>query len=88
MILSARSGLVLVILSVIGICTHILPHDMGFSTLGVVSMLAAAYLPRSIMLIPVLITATVVDAYNGFYPVLAMSIVYVGHLVAALAVRP
>lgn len=74
-------------LSLLGVATHMLPHDMGVSTVGAISMLAAAYLPRSLALIPVLITVLVVDALNGFYGALAMSFVYLGHLLAALAVR-
>ncbi len=46
-------------------------------------MFAAAYLPRRFMLIPVLATIAVVDAYQGTYGLIAMSIVYTAHLLAA-----
>lgn len=82
------SGAALVIcLSLLGVATHMVPHDLGISTVGAISMLAAAYLPRTLALLPVLTTVLVVDALNGFYGALAMSFVYLGHLLAALAVR-
>lgn len=75
-------------LSLLGAATHLVPHDMGISTVGAVSMLAAAYLPRSLTLVPVLVTLLAYDLLNGFYGALGMSFVYLAHLAAALAVRP
>lgn len=69
--------------SVIGILTHAVPHQFGVSTVGAVGMVAAAYLPRRLMLIPVFLTIFVVDALGGFYALAAMSFVYLGHLLAA-----
>ncbi|MEL7190701.1 MAG: DUF6580 family putative transport protein, partial [Pseudomonadota bacterium] len=68
--------------------SHALPHPMGVSTVGAVGMLAAAYLPRKLVIVPVFATILIVDAINGFYSLLAMSFVYIGHLVAALSVSP
>ena len=85
---SVRSFLVLAALSAVGISTHLVPHEMGISTVGAVSMLAAAYLPRSLMLVPALLSVLVVDAFNGFYGALAMGFVYLGHLAGVLVVRP
>ncbi len=83
-----HTGLVAAALTLAGVTSHFLPHPMGVSTVGAVGMLAAAYLPRRIALLPVLATVLIVDAVNGFYSVLAMSFVYVGHLAAVLAVKP
>lgn len=85
---STRHIAVLLALSLFGIASHMAPHDMGVSTVGVVSMLAAAYLPRALMFIPALLTVFIVDAVVGFYGALAMSFVYLGHLAGVLAVRP
>ncbi len=85
---SFRNVVVLLSLAAAGVITHLLPHDMGFSTVGAVSMLAAAYLSPRLMLLPVLVTVTVADAVNGFYGLLPMSFVYLAHLAGALAVRP
>ena len=75
-------------LTLAGAASHALPHPMGVSTVGALGMLTAAYLPRRYALVPVSLTALLVDAYNGFYSLLAMSFVYIGHLAATLAVRP
>lgn len=88
MIRSARSLLVLTGLSLLGIITHLVPHDMGVSTVGAISMLAAAFLPRSLRLVPVLATVLLVDAVNGFYVALAMAFVYLGHLAGVLVLGP
>ena len=88
MILSARTGLALGGLSVVGVLTHSIPHDMGVSTVGAIGMLCAAFLPRAASLVPVLITVAFVDALSGGYGLVAMSFVYVGHVAAAIAVRP
>ena len=85
----ARKPLVLLILiSLLGFTTHSIPHDMGVSTVGAIGMLAAAYLPRHLLLWPVLVTVFLVDAFAGFYAPLAMLFVYIGHLSAAYLVRP
>ena len=81
-----RNGLVLLALTLAGVTTHLIPHDMGVSTVGAISMLAAAYLPRSLLIVPVLLTVLVVDAITGFYSLLAMSFVYLAYLIAALGI--
>ena len=78
----------LIALSIFGVITHLIPHDMGISTVGVVGMLAAAYLPRKLVILPVFLTLVIVDAINGFYALLALSFVYIGHVLAALSVSP
>jgi|TARA_R100000049_G_C1945910_1_gene91036 hypothetical protein len=83
-----KNGLLAASLALAGILSHALPHPMGVSTVGAIGMVAAAFLPRKLMLVPVLATIFLIDAINGFYGLLAMSFVYVGHLVAAVAVRP
>lgn len=83
-----KSGLLAALLALAGVLPHVLPHPMGVSTVGAIGMVAAAYLPRRLMLVPVLATVLAIDAMNGFYSALAMSFVYVGHLLAALAVCP
>lgn len=83
-----RPGLIVVALTLLGVTTHLLPHQMGLSTLGAVGMLAAAYLPRRLMLLPVLAALLITDAVHGFYGLLAMSFVYLGHLGAALINAP
>ena len=83
-----RIGLISAGLGVAGVVSHLVPHDMGVSTVGAISMLAAAYLPRSLVMIPVMLTVLVVDAINGFYAILAMSFVYLAYLVAALGITP
>ena len=84
----SRSIALVLGISFLGVCSHLIPHEMGVSTVGAVSLIAAAYLPRSLMLIPVLITVLVADAVHGFYGALAMFFVYLGHLLAAVSVRP
>ncbi len=83
-----QTGLVLVGITVLGVVTHLLPHDMGFTTVGAVGMLAAAYLPRALMPVPVLITVIAADLMIGAYGFWAMAFVYLGHASAALAVGP
>lgn len=75
-------------LAALGIATHLLPHQMGVSTLGAVGMLSAAFLPRHLMLVPVLGALLISDAVNGPYALLAMSFVYLGHLGAAATCAP
>ena len=81
---SPRSAIVLLVLSAVGVLTHLVPHDLGVSTVGAVSMLGAAYLPRRWLVVPVLLTLLIADAVSGFYGALAMSFVYVAHVLAAL----
>ena len=81
-------GVILLCLSVLGVSTHLVPHDMGVSTVGAVGMLCAAYLPRTYLMLPVLISLAVVDLLHGGYGALAMSFVYLGHVLAAYAARP
>lgn len=85
---SARDGFLVALLTLAGVASHALPHPMGVSSVGALGMLAAAYLPRYLTMLPVLLTVLLVDAYNGFYGALAMSFVYLGHLAGAMAVRP
>ncbi len=80
---TTRTGLVLGGISLLGIVTHALPHDMGVSTVGAVSMLAAAYLPGRLLLLPVLATVIAVVILYGSYGLLAMGFVYLAHLCAA-----
>ncbi|MEM7781565.1 MAG: DUF6580 family putative transport protein [Pseudomonadota bacterium] len=84
----ARHGFVALMVMLAGVASHALPHPMGVSTVGAVGMLAAAYLPRKLVIVPVIATVLIVDAINGFYNLLAMSFVYLGHLAAALSVSP
>ncbi|QTD56890.1 DUF6580 family putative transport protein [Parasphingorhabdus cellanae] len=84
----AKNGLLAASLALAGVLSHALPHPMGVSTVGAIGMVAAAYLPRRLMLVPVFVTVLLVDAMNGFYSALAMSFVYTGHLFAAVAARP
>ena len=88
MSLFSRSGLIVVGLSVLGIITHLLPHSMGVSTVGAIGMLAAAYLPRFLLLIPVLVTVLVADLMLGGYAWQAMLFVYLAHGLAAFSLVP
>lgn len=83
-----KDGLLAASLALAGILSHALPHPMGVSTVGAIGMVAAAYMSRRLMLVPVLATVLLIDGMNGFYSALAMGFVYAGHLLAALAVRP
>ena len=40
-----KLGLVILCLCILGLATHLVPHEMGVSTLGMLGMLGAAYLP-------------------------------------------
>ena len=71
-----------------GVLTHLVPHTMGVSTVGAVSMLAAAYLPRHLLLIPVFVTVAIGDLTVGPYGWTAMIFVYLGYLAAALVIVP
>ncbi len=84
----ARIGFALLGFSALGFFTHLIPHDMGVSTVGAIGMLSAAYLPRHLLGIPVLLTVLLVDATQSFYAISAMSVVYLGHVGAAYSARP
>ena len=83
-----RPVVVLVVLSLLGFLTHLIPHDMGITTVGAIGMLSAAYLPRHLVGFPVLISVLFVDAVHGFYAVLAMGLVCFAHIGAAYVGRP
>ena len=80
--------LVVVGLSVLGVVTHLLPHVAGMTTIGAISMLAAAWLPRRLVMLPVLVMVVVADLFNDSYGILSIAFVYVAHLLAALAIVP
>jgi hypothetical protein len=82
-----KSLIVIIALSILGIGTHLLPHAYGFTTVGAVSLLAAAYLPRHLIPVPVLITVIAADLMIGGYALVSMLIVYVAHTAAALGVH-
>lgn len=84
----AKHGFIALAVMLAGVASHALPHPMGVSTVGAIGMLAAAYLPRKLVIVPVLATILIVDAMNGFYSLLAMSFVYIGQFAAALSVKP
>jgi hypothetical protein len=84
----SRNILIVLALAVVGVTTHLAPHDMGVSTVGAISMLAAAYLPRQLLLIPVLVTIIIGDLASGTYALAAMMIVYIAHMAAAMTVSP
>ena len=88
MLLQSKTWLIVVGLSLLGILSHLVPHDMGVSTVGAIGMLASAYLTRRLLMWPILATVFVVDAIHGFYALLAMSFVYLAHVLAAFAVKP
>ena len=86
---SVRESAIVLALAIVGVATHFVPHPMGASTVGAIGMLAVAYAPRSLALLPVLATTLLVDlAFGRAYGLLAMSIVYAAHLLAALAAAP
>ncbi len=85
---TSRLVFLLLVLSVLGIATHLIPHNMGVSTVGAVGMLCAAFLPLRYLMVPVLVTVAVADVLHGTYGTLAMSFVYLGHIAAAYAAKP
>ena len=85
---SSRSLILLIVLSAVGTLTHLVPHDMGVSTVGALSMLCAVYLPRRLLVVPVLLAVLIVDGINGFYGAAAMSFVYLAHVLAAVSLVP
>ena len=86
---AVRGAVTVVALSSVGVLSHFLPHPMGLSSVGAIGMLAMAYAPRSVALLPVLATTLFVDALAGqFYGALAMAIVYAAHMIAAIGIAP
>jgi hypothetical protein len=83
-----KSWLIAVALCVVGASSHLLPHPAGMSTVGAIGMLAAAYLPKHLLPLPVLVTIATVDAINGTYHITAMALVYAAHLLSAVGVAP
>lgn len=51
-------------------------------------MLAAAYLPRHLLPLPVLVSVATVDAIIGSYSIAAMALVYVAHIAGSAGVAP
>ena len=88
MISANRTVLLVAGLSLLGVVTHLLPHSLGISTVGAISMIAAAYLRKGLILVPVLVTVGVVDAINGFYDPLAMVFVWLAYALGALSIAP
>lgn len=80
--MNKRNCIILIVLTLTGLATHLLPHSAGFSTVGTLGMLVAAYLPIKLLAIPVLITIGVADFINGIYALSAMFFVYLAHLSA------
>ncbi|MGV0035203.1 MAG: DUF6580 family putative transport protein [Candidatus Azotimanducaceae bacterium WSBS_2022_MAG_OTU7] len=83
-----KTVLVTCLLSFLGVITHLLPHAYGFTTIGAVSLLAAAYLPKSFIPIPVIISVLIADIFVGGYAFNSMLVVYFAHLAAALSIFP
>ncbi len=86
--LDLNPWLIALVLCVIGASSHLLPHPAGISTVGAIGMLAAAYLPKHLLPLPVLASVATVDAINGTYHVTAMALVYAAHLLSAAGVAP
>jgi hypothetical protein len=86
--ISIRNLVILAALTFLGLITHLVPHSMGVSTVGALSMLAAAYLPRHLLLIPVFITVVAADLFVGPYGWAAMGFVYLAYLAGALVIAP
>lgn len=86
--LDPNPWLIALVLCVIGASSHLLPHPAGISTVGAIGMLAAAYLPKHLLPLPVLASVATVDAINGTYHITAMALVYAAHLLSAAGVAP
>ena len=80
--------LIALALCVVGASSHLLPHPAGMSTVGAIGMLAAAYLPKHLVPLPVLVSVATVDVIIGTYDIASMALVYVAHLVSAAGVIP
>ena len=81
--LDPNPWLIALVLCLIGASSHLLPHPAGISTVGAIGMLAAAYLPKHLLPLPVLVSVATVDAINGTYHITAMALVYAAHLLSA-----
>ena len=79
---------VLLVLTALGVISHLVPHSAGLSTVGAIGMMAAALLPRHLLPIPVLLTVVAFDLMNGTYQIAAMAFVYLAHLAAAWSLTP
>ena len=75
-------------LCVVGAASHLLPHPAGVSTIGAIGLLAAAYLPRHLLPLPVLVSVAAADAIIGAYGTAAMALVYIAHIACAAGVTP
>ena len=85
---AAKPWLIALTLCVVGACSHLLPHPAGMSTVGAIGMLAAAYLPKHLIPLPVLVSVATVDAIIGTYSIASMALVYIAHLASAAGVAP
>ena len=83
-----KPWLIALALCVVGASSHLLPHPAGMSTVGAIGMLAAAYLPRHLVPLPVLVSVATVDVTIGTYGIASMALVYIAHLVSAAGVIP
>lgn len=83
-----RPWLIALTLCTVGALSHLLPHPAGMSTVGTIGMLAAAYLPRHLLPLPVLVSVATVDAIIGTYGTAAMALVYLAHIAGAAGVAP
>ena len=83
-----RPWLVAITLCAVGVCSHLLPHPAGMSSIGAIGLLAAAYLPRHLIPLPVIASAAAADALIGAYSTAAMALVYLGHIACAVGVAP
>ena len=86
--LQPKPWTIALLLCVIGASSHLLPHPAGISTVGAIGMLAAAYLPRHLLPLPVLVSVATVDAIYCTYIISAMALVYAAHLLSAAGVAP
>ena len=75
-------------LCVVGAASHLMPHPAGMSTIGAVGLLAAAYLPRHLLPLPVIASVAAADAVIGAYSTAAMALVYIAHIACAAGVTP
>lgn len=84
----SKPWLIALALCVIGASSHLLPHPAGMSTVGAIGMLAAAYLPRHLVPLPVLVSVATADIIIGTYGIASMALVYIAHLAGAAGVVP
>ena len=81
--LQSETLIILVVLTTLGVVSHLVPHSAGISTVGAIGMMAAALLPRRLLPVPVLLTIVAFDLIHGTYQITAMAFVYLAHLAAA-----